>query len=152
MGKEKQRDGSKARQGKKKLQKQHRAETGQLTARAANLRTPRGAAQKKPKKRASTRFRRESLDDIQIEQVAGIPDEAQILESAGDLSAVDRSAFARTRRLLAQHLGSHAAARLWLITPSPGFVTTPLDAVSRGKAKVVLAMVEAQLGPSPTYA
>jgi hypothetical protein len=149
MGKEKQR---KARQRKSEPKKQHRAETGQLTARAANLRTTRRAAQKKPQKKASTRFRRESLDDTEIEQVAGIPDEAQILEAAGDLSAADRSALARTRRLLAQHLGSHAAARLWLITPSPGFVTTPLDAVSKGKAKAVLAIVKAQLGPSPTYA
>jgi hypothetical protein len=148
MGKEKQRDGSKAHQRKGELQKQHRAETGQLTARAANLRTPRGTAQKKPQKKA----RRESLADTQIEPVAGIPDEAQILEAAGDLSTADRSAFARTRRLLAQHLGSPAAARLWLITPSPGFVSTPLDAVSKGKAKAVLAMVKAQLGPSPTYA
>ncbi len=88
----------------------------------------------------------------QFEPVHGIPDEAQIEEKSGPLSAEDRDAFRRVQKLLAEHLGSRAAARLWLVTPAPGFVTTPLEAVRNGQARLVLEMLEAQWGPSPTYA
>jgi hypothetical protein len=91
-------------------------------------------------------------DDANLEGLAGIPDDAQIAETAGLLSLPDQNAFRRVRELLAEHLGSSAAARLWLVTPSPGFVTTPLDAVRQGQATLVLAMLETQWGPSPTHA
>ncbi len=92
------------------------------------------------------------LTDTQIEQVAGIPDESQMDQVADDLSPEDREAFARLRQLLAEHLGSQAAARLWLVSPGTGFETTALDAVRKGQAKVVLGTLETQWGPSPTYA
>jgi hypothetical protein len=92
------------------------------------------------------------LDDSQIDQVAGIPDEAQMEEAIRSLLPADRQAFERLRELLAQHLGSHAAARLWLVSPAPGFETTPLDAIRRGHAKPMLEMLESEWGPTPTYA
>ena len=152
MGKAKPRQRPVARQGKSKAAKAHPSSgAAQLTPRSANLKTLQGRTQRKPRKKlASPRLG--PLDDAKIQQVEGIPDEARIAEAAGNLSAMDRRAFSRTLRLLAEHLGSQAAARLWLITPSAGFVTTPLDAVGRGQAKAVLAMVEARLGTSPTYA
>jgi hypothetical protein len=107
-----------------------------------------GLKKKSVKKRAVVA----PVDDADIERVAGIPSEAQIEEAAGPLSPSDRDAFHKARRMLAEHLTSHAAARLWLVTPSAGFVTTPLDAIRNGQAKLVLAMLESQWGPSPTYA
>jgi hypothetical protein len=92
------------------------------------------------------------LEDEQIAQVTGIPDETLIAETESGLDSQDRKAFERVRQLLAEHLGSHAAARLWLVSPGTGFDPTPLDAVRKGQVKVVLATLESQWGPSPTYA
>ena len=91
-------------------------------------------------------------EDAEIAQVAGIPDETQIEEAVGALPSRDQEAFRRVCELLAQHLGSSEAARLWLATPSPGFLATPLDAIRKGQAKLVLATLESMWGPSPTYA
>jgi hypothetical protein len=121
--------------------------------RAGKVSIPKAVAMKGPKKKPVKKGAVVApVDDADIERVADIPSEAQIEETAGSLSRSDRDAFHKTRRMLAEHLTSHAAARLWLVTPSPGFVTTPLDAVRNGQAKLVLAMLESQWGPSPTYA
>ena len=92
------------------------------------------------------------LEDTQLASVAGIPDQALFNEVSDHLNAEDRDAFAQTRRLLAEHLGSHAAARLWLVSPGTGFETTALDAVRKGQAKVVLGTLMSQWGQSPSYA
>gem|GEM_PF-6695192 len=68
------------------------------------------------------------------------------------LSEEDQAVAKKVRDLLAKHLGSHAAARLWLASRAPGFESTPLDAIRQGQAKMVLATLESQWGRSPTYA
>jgi hypothetical protein len=82
----------------------------------------------------------------------GVPTEAEIAARAGDLGPDDKEMFSRVRTLLADHLGSEAAARLWLITPGTGFKTTAVDAVREGQVSLVLATLESQWGRSPTYA
>lgn len=111
-------------------------------------------AAKKPKSSEGTQSWQavSPLDDTQLPRVADVPNEAQIDEVAHHLSPADRKGFQRMRRLLAEHLGSHAAARLWLVSAGTGFETTALDAIRAGEAKLVLATLEAQWGASPTYA
>lgn len=93
------------------------------------------------------------LKDEELERMPdNMPDESQIDEVANKLNAEDRAAFVEARRLLAEHLGSHAAARLWFVTRGTGFETTALDAVRKGQAKVVLATLKSQWGPNPNYA
>jgi hypothetical protein len=87
------------------------------------------------------------LDEADIEQMADIPDEQEIDRAAGPLTPADRTIFARVRELLAQQLGSSAAARLWLITACSAFATTPLAAVAAGRAKRVLATLESLSKP-----
>lgn len=107
----------------------------------------------KRKRRPATRRRTISpLDDKRIERVTGLPDAAEFDEAARRLGPADRKVFQRVRQLLAEHLGSHAAARLWLVSPGTGFETTALDAIRAGQVKLVLATLESQWGPSPTYA
>lgn len=106
----------------------------------------------KPNGRRPPRPIRSPLEDTQLASVADIPSQAQIDEVANHLDSEDRAAFAQTRRLLAEHLGSHAAARLWLVSRGTGFETTALDAVRNGQAKVVLGTLKSQWGTSPTYA
>jgi hypothetical protein len=113
----------------------------------------RGKAEKtKPKSKRPSRETIVPRDNADLGQVAGVPDEGQIGEAIGRLEPADREAWQRLRELLAQHLGSAAAVRLWLVTPSPGFVTTPLDEVRKGRAKLLLTMLESQWSSSPTYA
>lgn len=92
------------------------------------------------------------LTDEEVGPIPGLPTEAQIELQAGDLSAADRAAFTEIRRVLAESLGSHAAARAWLVTPGRGFDGTPLDAIRDGAANLVLEAVRAQSGPNPPYA
>jgi hypothetical protein len=114
--------------------------------------TPKRTNGRKPSRRSPSPRTVSLVDDAQIAQVAGIPDKTQLDEAADNLSPEDRKAFKRMRQLLAEHLGSHAAARLWLVSTATGFETTALDAVRNGQAKLVLATLESQWGPSPTYA
>jgi len=109
--------------------------------------SPKPATAKSPARRIVT-----PLDDARLGSVAGVPSEAQITDGAGPLSSGDCEVFDQIRELLAEHLGSHAAARLWLVTPGAGFETTPLDAIRKGQVKAVLATLESQWGPSPSYA
>ncbi len=92
------------------------------------------------------------LNDTELGEVAEMADEARIREVTADLNPADREAFGRVRRSLAEHLGSDAAARVWLVTPGTGFETTALDAICKGQVGLVLATLEAQWGPSPIYA
>jgi hypothetical protein len=107
---------------------------------------------RKPKSKRPSRETIVARSDADLEQVAGVPDEDQVREAIGCLEPADHEALQQLRKLLAQHLGSDAAARLWLVTPSPGFVTTPLDEIRQGRAKLLLAMLESQWSPSPIYA
>ena len=90
--------------------------------------------------------------DAELDRLDGIPDDAQIDEAVAGLDAEDRRCFQQVRSLLAEHLGSHAAARLWLVSQDTGFETTALDAIRKGQVKVVLATLESQWGPRPIYA
>jgi hypothetical protein len=92
------------------------------------------------------------MTDEEIGDVDGIPSETEITASVGQLSPEDRRTFARVRKLLAEHLGSYAAGRLWLVTSSPGFTTTPLEAVRDGQVQRVLAILQSQWGRNPIYA
>lgn len=90
--------------------------------------------------------------ELTLDQIGGIPDEAVIEEAIRSLNQKDRTALGRVCQLLTKHLGSQTAARLWLATPCPGFEATPLDSVKNGHVNDLLTMLEAQWGPSPTYA
>ncbi len=92
------------------------------------------------------------VTDAQLGSVEGVPTETQIAEGVGSLSPQDQAHFKKIRELLAEHLGSHAAARVWLLSPDTGFETTALDAIRKGHVKTVLATLESQWGPSPSYA
>ena len=107
---------------------------------------------RKPSKSKTARAAIPLKDEAEFDKLAGIPDEAQIEKVGLGLAPKDKSDFKTLRQLLAQHLGSEAAARLWLVTPSPEFLSNPLDAVRKGKAKQVLDMLKSQWGRSPTFA
>jgi hypothetical protein len=92
------------------------------------------------------------LTDEQVGDIPGIPTEAEIEQRAGDLSSSDKATFTKIRRLLAEHLGSHAAARAWLVTPGGGFEGTPLDAIRAGMAERVLKFLNAQWSRNPPHA
>jgi hypothetical protein len=92
------------------------------------------------------------LTDEQVGPIPGLPTEAEIEQQAGELSAPDKAAFTKIRRLLAERLGSHAAARAWLVAPGHGFEGTPLQAIRAGMAKRVLEVVKAQMSRNPPYA
>jgi hypothetical protein len=81
-----------------------------------------------------------------------VPDENTITEATADLSPADRAVVGQILSGLTAHLGSAEAARLWLVSQSPEFGTTPLSAISEGKARLVLALLESRWGPSPIYA
>jgi hypothetical protein len=97
---------------------------------------------RKPHRRVSALIQDIPLNETEIEQLADIPDDAQIDEATGALSPADRRTFARVRELLMKQLGSAAASRLWLVTACAAFRTTPLAAVAEGRAKRVLAVLE----------
>jgi hypothetical protein len=75
---------------------------------------------------------------------ASVPGERQIRAATAGLTTIDQSEFARTMTLLADHLGSPAAAQLWLVTPSADFGSTPLTAIQDGESEAVLAFLEGQ--------
>jgi hypothetical protein len=107
---------------------------------------------KRPSRKKPRRPSVRPLEDAQIERITGIPEDAQIAQALASLSEEDQAVARKVRDLLAKHLGSHAAARLWLASRAPGFESTPLDAIRQGQAKMVLATLESQWGRSPTYA
>ena len=125
-------------------------QSGKAKPAAANGAQPRKTPRAKTGRRPTPSLA--TPTDAQLGQPTGVPDEAQLTAMVGRLDPKDRAAFTRARELLAQHLGSDAAARLWLVTPDTGFQTTALDAIRDGKAKLVLATLESQWGPSPSYA
>jgi hypothetical protein len=92
------------------------------------------------------------MTDEQVGPIPGLPAEAEIEQQVGDLSPADRRRFTQIRTLLAERLGSYAAARVWLLTPGRGFAGTPLDAVREGNADLVLDLLKEQSGPNPPYA
>lgn len=91
--------------------------------------------------------------DERLGPVPGVPSESEIRTGAGSLGATDQDTFDKVRDLLARHLGSYAAARLWLTTPRvAGLPGTPLEAIREGRVNQVLAALESQWGPNPSYA
>lgn len=92
------------------------------------------------------------LTDEQVGPIPGLPSEEDIEQRVGALSTADKAAFTKIRRLLAEKLGSYAAARAWLTAPGRGFDGTPLDAIRDGMAKRVLELVQAQSSRNPPYA
>ena len=100
------------------------------------------ARTRKPHRTVRALVRDIPLNETEIEQLADIPDDAQIDEATCALSPADQRVFARVRELLMKQLGSAAASRLWLVTACAAFRTTPLAAVAAGRAKHVLAVLE----------
>jgi hypothetical protein len=92
------------------------------------------------------------LTDDQLGPLPGVPTDADIKRAVGTLSQADRKMFETLRQRLAEHLGSYAAARVWLVTPGGGFEGTPLEAITRGQVSRVLQSLDDQWGPSPVYA
>lgn len=92
------------------------------------------------------------LADEQVGPVPGLPSEEEVEQQVSNLSPADKGRFTTIRRLLAASLGSHAAARAWLVTPGDGFNGTPLDAIRNGLADRVLEGLKAQSSQSPPYA
>ncbi len=56
------------------------------------------------------------------------------------------------RAALTRHLGTPEAADAWLDSEDTGYPTTAMDAIQAGKADLVMADLEQQWGPSPSYA
>jgi hypothetical protein len=83
---------------------------------------------------------------------ATVPSEREIREATAGLKTIAQSALTRTMALLTDHLGSPAAARLWLVTPSSDFGSTPLKVIQNGESEAVLAFLEAQWGPGSVHA
>jgi hypothetical protein len=94
----------------------------------------------------------EPLTDSQIAPIPGAPTEIEIEGQLGQLSAKDRQTYTKIRHLVARHLGSFAAVRLWLVTVGPGYTTTPLQAVKDGRSAELLGLLTNQWGRNPTYA
>ena len=78
--------------------------------------------------------------------------ERNVQNVVATLTQHDQKLFQKLLALLESHLGSLEAARLWLTTESPAFVTTPIAAIREGQANLVLDLLESQWGGSPTYA
>ena len=78
--------------------------------------------------------------------------ETAIQKAVTALAPKDRELFQQLVSLLEEHLGSLEAARLWLVTRSPAFESTPLAAIRKGNAHLVLALLQSQWGGSPIYA
>lgn len=91
-------------------------------------------------------------DPPEFDAVPGVPSKAEIEVVLGVLSKADRAAFAELRALLARHLGSDAAARVWLKSAVPGLEGTPLDAVKAGGVGRLLAVQKERWGEHATYA
>lgn len=58
----------------------------------------------------------------------------------------------KIRAILVEHLGSENAADAWLDSEHTGYPTSARDAIENGHAELVLADLESQWGPSPSYA
>jgi hypothetical protein len=122
---------------------------------ADKVSSPAGLAMRKRKgKQKAKRPSRDSRvppDSIKIQSVLGIPDESQVDETVRALPAEDRKTLKKLLKLVAKHLGSCEAARLWLFTPFPPLSAMPLDAVRKGDVKLLLKTLESQWGRSPIY-
>jgi hypothetical protein len=92
------------------------------------------------------------LSDDRLGQIPGVPPQASIDEQLAQLSDSDRKIVNRIQKMLAQHLGSYMAARIWLTTTGTGFSETPLKAIQDGQSNRVLEILTAQWGRNPTYA
>jgi hypothetical protein len=122
---------------------------------AGKVSIPAGSAMKKRKDKLKTKRPaknpRITPDLTKVQPVKGIPDESQVDETARALASKDRIALKKLLKLVADHLGSREAARLWLFTPFAGLSTTPLDAVQKGNVELLLKILKSQWGRSPIY-
>jgi hypothetical protein len=119
---------------------------------ARGQRNKRGKAQPSGARMTKSRPPAGPIADDQLGQVAGVPTDADIEERLGDLSNEDRKTLGKIKRLVATHLGSFAAARLWLITPEQGSQVTPAQAIREGRGERVLDALKALWGRNPVYA
>ena len=92
-----------------------------------------------------------------IDALSRIVGQIRVLESLksgeGPIPVVDDpGTFPKIKALLAGHLGSDEAADAWLGSRSTGYPETALVAIQSGFGHLVLGDIEAQLGPSPSYA
>lgn len=81
-----------------------------------------------------------------------VPTVAEFDSRAAALSPAAAAELATVRSVLAAHLGSDAAARLWLVIPDTGFEKPALEMIRDGRGDVVLDVLADSLGPSPAYA
>ncbi len=68
------------------------------------------------------------------------------------IAEADRKRVVEIRKLAAEHLGSDAAALVWLGAAGGAFAEPPLELIRVGKADVVLAYLKSQAGPGAAYA
>lgn len=92
------------------------------------------------------------VSDDELGQVPGIPAEEAVLAALGPLADDDRATFQKIRLGLARHLGSDAAARLWLLTPAGDGQPTAAEQIRAGRGRAILAALQAQWGRNPVYA
>lgn len=118
-----------------------------------------GKTQPKPTKRPSVKASGPKppvapapLTDEQVGPIPGLPSEADIAHQLAGLSDADKATFAIIRERLAIRLGSYAAARAWLTAPGGGYEGTPLDAIRKGNAALVLEELTTHDSPNPPYA
>lgn len=83
--------------------------------------------------------------------LADLPSEEEILQKINHLSDGDKYHFKVIYESMAQRLGSHIAARLWLITQGAGWQGSPLDSIIIGNANLVLDCVNAANGQDYPY-
>lgn len=106
----------------------------------------------KPTRKRKPVQRTSPMSEKQFDQIRGIPTDADIAQQLGQLSPADRKTFKAIQRLLESHLGSTAAARLWLLTPEADSTITPAQAIREGRGKQVLDVLKAQWGRNPVHA
>jgi hypothetical protein len=104
------------------------------------------------KKKPRTNPPSQPLSDDQFGEIPGVPTQASIDGQLAQLGTSDRKIVNRIQKMLAQHLGSSMAARVWLTTTGSGFSETPLKAIQDGQSNRVLEVLTAQWGRNPTYA
>lgn len=113
---------------------------------------PRHPLQARPPVARTARTPRPATSAVRRRSPPHPPTGPEVQDVAATLDPPDRDAFQRILALLENHLGSPEAARLWLVTPSSEFVGTPLTAVTQGRAKLVLALLESRWGSGPAHA
>jgi hypothetical protein len=80
-----------------------------------------------------------------------VPSAEEVASATAGLGPAARASFEKLLTALEGELGSADAARLWLVTPSAEFRSTPLAEVRAGHVAALLEWVEMSFGPGPAY-